>query len=300
MNKTKIVSIVLSVLLLFAFSVTPLLADKHGQSKKSDPKRAILLVAFGTTVPEARKAFDQVESQVKREFPDTEIRWAFTSSIVRKKLVTEGVKLDSPKVALARLIDDGYDRIVVASLHTLFGEEFHNLVQDVNAMNQTSGNSERKIVLAKALMSSRENIESSIKSLIGQAPETRKPQDAILLMGHGSERHPADTVYAAMNYYAQTADPNLFVATVDGQPTLEDMIPKLKKAGVKKVFLMPFMAVAGDHAKKDMCGDDRESWKSILFENGFEVECVLKGTAENPGVVTLWINNIKSAYSHSE
>ena len=300
MSKKKIVLLFLSFVLLFVFSVAPALAGKHGASKKADPKRAILLVAFGTTVPEARKAFDQVELRVKKEFPDTELRWAFTSSKIRKKLAADGLVVDSPRVALARLMDDGYNRIVVASLHTLFGEEFHDLAQDVNAMNQTSGSSSRKIVVARALMSSRENIESSIKSLIAQAPDTRKPQDAILLMGHGSERHPADTVYAAMNYYAQISDSNFFVATVDGQPTLEDVIPRLKKSGVRKVFLIPFMAVAGDHARNDMCGEGRESWKSVLRDNGFEVECLLKGTAENPDIVTLWINNIKAAYSLTE
>lgn len=288
----------ISILILLIFSASFVLGRGHGHGKTNQHKQAILLVAFGTTVPEARKAFDQIESQVKSEFPGVEIRWAFSSSIVRKKLADEGVKLDSPKVALARLIDDGYDRVVVASFHTLFGEEFHGLVADVNAIKGMSGKVPRKIALAWPLMSSRENIEKAIKSLIDQAPKTRKAEDAILLMGHGSEKHPADTVYAAMNFYAQNADPKFFVATVEGHPTLEDFIPKLKKEGVKKVFLMPFMAVAGDHARNDMCGDDKESWKSVLLNNGFEVECVLKGTAENPDIVTLWIDNIKAAYSH--
>ncbi len=293
--KKKITSVGLSFILLAVFSVTVVLAHKHGNGKASPQKEAILLVAFGTTVPEAKKAFDQIETQVKKEFPNSEVRWAFTSSKVRSKLAAMGVKLDSPGVAIAKLVDDGYNRIVVASFHTLFGEEFHDLVKDVNACAQLSGSSDRKILIARPLLSSRENIESCIKSLISQAPETRMPGDAIVLMGHGSEHHPADTVYAATNFYAQKADPNVFVATVDGQPTLDDFIPILKKNGAKKVFLMPFMAVAGDHARNDMCGEEKDSWKSILKQNGFQVECILKGAAENPAIVNLWIGNIRAA-----
>lgn len=295
MIRKKSVALCLSLLLLIVLPDICVPKERHKHGTNTPDKEAILLVAFGTTVPEAKKAFDQIETQVKKQFPNSEIRWAFTSSKVRSKLAKEGVRLDSPVAALAKLMDDGYNRIVVASFHTLFGEEFHDLVKDVNAFNQASGNSTRKILLAWPLLSSRENIESTIKALVNQAPKTRKPEDAIVLMGHGSEHHPADTVYAATNFYAQKTDPNVFVATVDGQPMLEDFIPILKKNGVKRVFLMPFMAVAGEHARNDMCGEDRLSWKSILKENGFDVECILKGTAENPEIVNLWIGNIKSA-----
>lgn len=295
MIRKKSVTLCLSFLLLLAISDTYVSGEKPKHVAARPEKEAILLVAFGTTVPEARKAFEQIEAQVKNEFQDVEVRWAFTSSIVRKKLAEEGVRLDSPRVAIVKLIDDGYSRIVVASFHTLFGEEFHNLAKDVDAFNQASGSSKRKIIVAWPLLSSRENIESAIKSLINQVPKTRKPDDAIVLMGHGSEHHPADTVYAAANFYAQKTDPNVYIATVDGQPIIEDFIPILKKNGVKRVFLMPFMAVAGEHARKDMCGQDSDSWKSILKENGFDVECILKGTAENAEIVNLWIGNIKSA-----
>ena len=66
----------------------------HGE--KRTPKKAILLAAFGTTVPEAQKAFDQIEAQVKQAFPGIEVRWAYTSSIVRAKLAKQGKVLLLP------------------------------------------------------------------------------------------------------------------------------------------------------------------------------------------------------------
>ncbi len=284
------------LVLLLVFSANLSVAGKHGET--GPRKQAILLVAFGTTVPEARKAFDQIESQVKKAFPEVEVRWAFTSSIVRNRLLEQGIKLEPPTVALAKLLEDGFNQVVVASLHTIPGEEFHDLYKDVEAFRNVSGGSHHKILVSRPLLSSRKNMEAAIKSLLSQAPKSRKSGDAILLMGHGSEHHPSDAIYAAMNYYAQDADSNLHIATVEGQPGLDDIIPRLKKKGIRKVYLIPFMAVAGDHARNDMCGDKKDSWKSTLTQDGFEVECVLKGTAENPEIVNLWIDNIKATHSH--
>lgn len=41
----------------------------------------ILLVAFGTSVPQARAAYANVERLIRRAFPDIPLRWAYTSSM---------------------------------------------------------------------------------------------------------------------------------------------------------------------------------------------------------------------------
>ncbi len=271
-------------------------AGDHGE--KPEKKAGILLVAFGTSVPEAAKAFDAIQAKAKKVFPDTDVEWAYTSKIIRDKLRKQGKNLDDPVVALGRMLDNGYTHIVVGSLHTLPGAEFHGLARDVQAMRTTSGMFGRKILVSRPLLSSTDNMTRVVKALLKNAPESRRPEDALLLMGHGSEHHPGDAVYAAMNYWAQDIDPNMYIGTVEGRPTLDEIIPKLKKKRIKKVYLMPFMLVAGDHARNDMCGDEDDSWKSVLEKEGFTVECVLKGTGEMPEVVDVWMDTIETAYSH--
>ena len=51
---------------------------------------------------------------------------------------------------------------------------------------------------------------------------------------------------------------------------------------------MPFMLVAGDHAKNDMAGDDEDSWKMQLLRAGFEPEIILKGLGESPDFVEIY------------
>jgi sirohydrochlorin cobaltochelatase len=291
MRAKRILSVIVTA--LFLFGAADAMA-KHGE--KPPAKKAIVLVAFGTSDPEAAKAFDLVEKQAKVKFPGVELRWAYTSRMIRAKLAKEGKYLDSPETAFARLMDDGYTHVAVLSLHTIPGEEFHELHQNARLFGQMTGGFQ-KVLVARPLLSSSKDMDTVAEALLKNIPG-RKAGDAVIFMGHGTEHHPADAIYLAMNQVFQELDPNAFVAAVEGSNSLETVIPKLKKRKVKKVFLVPLMSVAGDHAKNDMAGNEPDSWKSILTEKGFTCEPILKGTAEIPEIVDVWLDHLKSAFSH--
>lgn len=61
---------------------------------------------------------------------------------------------------------------------------------------------------------------------------------------------------------------------------------------------MPFMSVAGDHAKNDMASDEDDSWKSLLIKEGIEVVPVLKGTAEYDVFFDIWVDHFGGPLSH--
>jgi sirohydrochlorin cobaltochelatase len=103
-----------------------------------------------------------------------------------------------------------------------------------------------------------------------------------------------------MRYVLSREDPAVFVGTVEGAPSIDEVLADLEAGGYEKVWLRPFMSVAGDHAKNDMAGDEPDSWKSTLTEAGYDVEVVLKGTAEYPAFVDLWVNHLQGAMSHFE
>jgi sirohydrochlorin cobaltochelatase len=291
MQTRRILFVILTA--LFLFSAADALA-KHGE--KPPAKKVIVLVAFGTSDPEAAKAFDLVEKRTRDKFPGVELRWAYTSRMIRAKLATQGKLLDSPETALAKLMDGGYTHVAVLSLHTIPGEEFHELYQNAHLYGQMAGGFQR-ILVARPLLSSSKDMDTVAAALLKNIPG-RKADEGAIFMGHGSERHPADAVYLAMQSVFQELDPYAFVATVDGHPTLEEVLPKLKTRGIKKVFLVPLMSVAGEHAKTDMTGDQPDSWKSILTGKGFTCETILKGTAEIPEIVDVWLDHLNTAFSH--
>jgi sirohydrochlorin cobaltochelatase len=99
-------------------------------------------------------------------------------------------------------------------------------------------------------------------------------------------------------FQLQLEDPNIFVGTVEGYPDVDLIKELVLKKKIKKAYLMPFMSVAGDHAKNDMAGAEDDSWMSILTKAGIACVPVLKGTAEYDAFVDIWVDHIKGPLSH--
>jgi sirohydrochlorin cobaltochelatase len=266
-----------------------------GQGESSSMrKEAILLVSFGSSAPETQRVFDQIEAQVKQAVPGTPVRWAYTSRIIRHKLAREGKMLDSPEMALARLMDEGFTHVAVLSLHSIPGIEFHELYGNARLFAQMAGGF-RRVVVAPPLLASHQDLERAARAMIKHLPSGRRAEDAVLLMGHGSEKHAADAIYAALNGMLQELDPRVFLACVQGYPALEEVLPKIGRCGARKIYLLPFMSVAGEHARRDMAGEGPESWKSILSGKGCACEAIFKGTAEYPEILEIWLDHLRSA-----
>ncbi|SFM10673.1 sirohydrochlorin cobaltochelatase [Desulfomicrobium norvegicum] len=279
-------------LLLFFFLLAlhgPVLAGH----KDRPPKKGILLVAFGTTVPEARGALDHIGEKARLRFPGIEIRWAYSSRIVREKLAAQGQDFDSPAMALARMMDDGFTHVAVQSLHTIPGEEFHGLQRTVQAFSGLPKGME-SVVLGLPLLAEPADVEACASAIMASLPAERKTGEAVVLLGHGTH-HPANIYYSGLQYSLNRHDPLVLVGTVEGTPSLDDVRQVLKDRKISRVYLAPFMAVAGDHALNDMAGDEEDSWKSVLGADGLTCIPVLRGTAQVPAFVDIWLNHLQAA-----
>ena len=270
----------------------------HGGHAGPEPKgEALLLVTFGTSVPKAQKAFGHVEEKMRAAFPNTEIRWAYTSHIIRKKLAGQGKQIDSPEVALAKLMDEGYEQVTMQSLHMLPGAEFHEIYTNAQLFEGMSGGI-KTVRTGYPLLVDNQSMDEVLDAVFTQiVPKERKPEDAVVLMGHGTH-HPSDAIYSAMMYKAQEKDANCFVGTVEGFPTFDEVLKKLQAKGVKKAYLIPLMTVAGDHTINDMAGDEPDSWKSQLTKVGIESVPVMQGLAEYDAIVDIWVKRLKTSMHH--
>lgn len=286
---------VLPALFLVCFLLIPSLAlAGHGDAKPV--KKGIMLAAFGSSMPEAQVSFDAVEKAVKKAFPGVPVRWSYSSAIIRDILAKQGRVVDSPVTAMAKMMDEGFTHVAVQSLHTIPGEEFSGIVDTVTRFEgMPKGMS--KVTVGKPLLYSDEDMKKTVAAIIANIPADRKAKDAVVLMGHGTP-HSANIYYPASQNYFSEADPRIFVGTVEGAPSLDDVKALLKANKCKKVYLMPYMSVAGDHARNDMAGDEPDSWKSELTKLGYKCVPVLKGTAEFPQVVDIWVEHLKNAFNH--
>lgn len=260
---------------------------------KSTSKSAILVVSFGTSYEDTRKiTLDAIEEKIRDEFKDFEVRKAYTSNmIIRKLKERDGIFVDTPMEALTKLKEDGYEKIIVQPLHVMPGEEYDKIKLCVHKFQKEK--SFNKIILGKPLLYQTKDYEVVINAIKEDLIE-KNENKALVLMGHGSY-HPANSCYALLDYMLKSKGyENTFVATVEETPTLEDVIKRLKDKKIKEVILKPFMIVSGDHAKNDMASDEEDSWKSVLKKEGFKVNINLRALGENENIRRIYINNIKS------
>ncbi len=271
-------------------------ANAYAHKEAREMKKGILLVAFGTSEASAKVSFQHIEAKVKKAFPGVDVRWAYTSHIIRHKLAGQGDIILSPAQALAKMMDEGYTHVAVQSLHTIPGEEYHELAMTVNGFKAMPGGFDR-LILGFPMLGAQDTVAKAVDAIFATLPKARKANDAVVLMGHGTH-HPGNIYYSAMNWQLQQKDPNIIMGTVEGYPELGDVIAWLKERKTGKVWLMPFMSVAGDHAKNDMAGHEEDSWKSRLTKAGFSCQTVLKGTAEYDEFTDIWVEQLAKVVAH--
>jgi len=258
-------------------------------------KKAILVVSFGSTYEDARKVtIDKIEEKINHTFADYDIRRAFTSHIVLKVLKNrDNIHIDTPEEALEKLKNEGYNEVIVQPLHVIPGVEFDYVNNVVNQYKKAK--TFESIVVGRPLICFKgeedgvpDDYSIMLDSLSNQLPQN----DTVILMGHGTN-HIANAVYCCFESVLRDRGfINVHVATVEGYPTLDRVIPNVKAQGSNEVTLMPLLLVAGDHAKNDMAGDTEDSWKSILEAEGFKVNIYLHGLGENIGVQDIYIQHI--------
>lgn len=259
-------------------------------------KKAILLVAFGTTIPRARIALEKIEAGYQAAFPDWTIHLAYTSDIVRRRVrAKEGLYLDNPAAALAKLQAEGCNQVLVQSVHIFPGQEFHdlnNIVESFAGLRDTRGNGFfAQIALGAPLLYHYEDYLTVMEKCL---PVPKEEDTALVLMGHGTE-HFAFSTYGCFNDLLRHRYPNVFLATVEGYPTLQELKADLQGKNFKNLKLLPFMIVAGDHSLNDLAGQEENSWKSILEKEGYAVECILTGLGENPAVIDVFLQHTHNA-----
>ena len=313
-----------------AVAVMCLAVATHSQASgdyETKHKNAIVLAMFGTTVEPALKGLLNIRSKIIAKYPNTTVRIAFTSNIIRKKwqnrsedveyikahpeIPKDILHVKTPLATIADLQDNGYDTIVIQPTHISMGEEFLDLHTYVDALMNMGTLKKAKykpfyiVALGRPALGTygteHPYVEDIDKVAEVMAPDTKlaiKEKAGLVYMGHGNEFFPGNGgIYLELAAKMRKIYPNVITAigNVEGYPAIEDVIETLKLYGVKKVILKPFMVVAGDHSINDMASAEDDSWKSILEKNGFEVKVVTEGLGENDNFADIFANHAADA-----
>lgn len=257
------------------------------KSMQADDKAAILIVHFGTTHDDTRElTIEALNNQVKQVFPSIEVREAYSSRIVIKRLSERGIYKLNPLEALKQLHTDGYTHILIQSSTVIDGVEMESLYKNVEEVSGLF----KDVRISTPLLYSPQDYEDVIKVLTAE----NKKDVAYIWVGHGT--YDATTAqYAMLDYMLKAKEhTNCFVGTVEGYPEFDDVLAQLKASGLKEVVLMPFMFVAGEHAKNDIAGD----WGENLKKEGLSVTENLQGLGENPKIREIYLSHLQFITTH--
>ena len=274
------------LLLLIACMLAPMCWAHDGENFKASDmlasmqpgdKAALLMVHFGTTYDNTRAlTIDAINQKAKEAFKDIEVREAYTSRIVARRLKARGIEKLNPMEALEKLKADGYTHILIQSTNIIEGVEMESLRKDIAPLEKNF----KDIRIGNPLLYTPHDFEDVIIAITKNGAK----EGATVLVGHGTYT-PATAQYAMMDYY---------VTTVEGYPSFDDMIAKLEAGKTKKVLLMPFMFVAGDHANNDIAVDMKEE----LEGKGYQVSVFMQGLGQNPEIQNIFIDHAKFAAKH--
>lgn len=255
-----------------------------------ETKKAILAVSFGTSHNDTRKiTIDAIEKDMQDAFPEYALYRAWTSKMIIKKVNTrDAVHICTVKEAMEQMLQDGITDVLVQPTHVINGIENDLMKEDALAFQEEF----HSISFGDPLLTTEQDNLAVIDAITSEFQDLKR-DEVLVLMGHGTT-HYANAIYAALDYrFKDKGYQNIFLGTVEAYPTMESLLKMVHAYQPKKVVLAPFMIVAGDHAKNDMASNDSDSWYSQFKAEGYEVEPVLKGLGEYPGIRKLFIEHLK-------
>lgn len=258
-----------------------------------EEKAALLMVHFGTTHDDTRQlTIDAINKKVGKALPKLELREAYTSRIIIKRLKARGITKLTPLEALMQLRSEGYTRVIVQTTNVIVGCEYESLQKDIESVSKFF----RDIRIGTPLLSSVEDAEKVVDILSKRNPADSKKREHVVFVGHGTEGS-ATAIYSMIDYMLKAkGHDNYHVGTIEGYPAFDDVVRNLKRAKARKVTLVPFMFVAGDHAKNDISVE----WKEELEKAGFTVSLNIEGLGQIDDIQDIYVSHLLRCISQRE
>ncbi len=259
-------------------------------------KKAIVLGAFGSSVPQAVLVLDKTVQAVVARFSEYLVRLSFSSKTVRNIWLQRAedkefkalhidvpqyfYRLRTPLAEIADLQAQGITDIAVQPLYLVDGAEFYDLRASVAALSSiTTFRGERlfsHLRLGRPFLGCsggghdyRLDIREMAEVLQPDIEEAEKSNRTLVFIGHGSP-HLATSVYCELEACLQKKTrQGVFFATLEGWPSRENLLQRLQIAGAKQILLKPFFYTCGTHTQNDICTLP-SSFLAMLNQNGFD------------------------------
>lgn len=249
--------------------------------------KAILFVAYGIVDNKTRaNTIGKLVKVASELFPNYDIRVAFTSEFMIKKVLEKGIKINNISNTLKDLAECKITEVILQPLHIIYGGEYERMYYAAKELRYLF----QSIKIGQPLLGNTQDYFEICELLDKEYGVDKK--ECLVLMGHGSE-HYANSSYSALAYTLKQRNyKNIFIGALEAYPSIDVILQEIKDYSPKKVKLVPFLFAVASHAKEDMAGEKETSWKSQIEKLGYPVEVVMKGLADSETFRNIFINHL--------
>lgn len=247
----------------------------------------LLVVSSGTSCPEGRLTIGAIENALGRAFPEYQLRRCFTSQAIIDLIQRrEGVQTDNVAQALERAAASGVRNLTIQPTHLISGGEYGKLIRSAAVYRDAF----TSFAIGAPLLSSQADFQAVAQALTSTTAYD-DASTAVCLVGHGTQAA-GKGAYARLQ---RELPGNYFIGALNASPTAEDILSLVKAGSYSRVLLRPLMIVAGKHARDDMAGGKKGSWKRLFESAGYPVVCQLSGLGELEAIQALLVRHAREA-----
>lgn len=253
-------------------------------------KKAILVVSFGTSYKEnLERTIGGIENYLRGKFKNYRLYRAFTSQRIIRKLWEENkIAIPTLEEAITQMREDGMEHIVVQPTYVVHGLEYERLKSALEGYRDFF----QTLKLGEPLLNQVEDYKACVHSVIEDWQMNK--EEVIVLAGHGTQGH-AQAAYTMLEYaFHSMGYSNVLVGTVEGYPSVSDVMQKLGMLEPRPLRIIPFMIVSGEHVHHDLSGDER-SWMARFQSMGFPSRVVERGLGEMKGIQRIFAEHVREA-----
>lgn len=246
--------------------------------------KAIVVVSFGSTDEKVRAAtIDSLAHEISVTYPTFEIRQAYTSNFIVKKLFRHGVLVQTVSEQISNLRAEGYEEITLLPTHFSAGEEFQNKVESQVADD---------VKILSPLLSPNCDTDFDKKVLATVINCFSHFEEDLVLVGHGSPNVHNPT-YKNFQRLIDERYENIHVGVIEENdaPSFDDVIKRLEGRRAEKILLAPLLFSGGVHIEKDI----KLSWQTRLFALGYAVKIFSEGLGTFRNFRQLYIDKLDAA-----
>ena len=254
-------------------------------------KKGIIIVSFGTSeILGLKQNIENINNKIKKEFKEEyEVLNAFTSKFIIKKLKeVSNIHVLNFTEALDKFYGQGIRELIVLPLYIMPGGQYEGVKEVLEGYKERFNS----IKIARPLLSGeKEDFKNIIVAMKDYLPKDKN----IVLVGHGTKDKYHEFYKVLEDNFYEMGIKNIHVGTLEGYPTSYDLVKDLKEKNIKDIFIAPFLIVCGSHVNKDINGEEnKNSWKNVFKDAGFNVTVSLKSLGEYEEILDLYVERIRT------